>query len=100
MSIEINIYNAAQPVECYFYRDNTGNEVDLIEPEGHQVHTIEIKAGATISSDYFKGLTKFKNAVPETFLDGTVIYAGIQSQQRTERTIRSWSVPSEEPRQE
>lgn len=39
-------YNAAHPVEYYFYRDNTGNEVDLIEPEGHQVHAIEIKDGA------------------------------------------------------
>jgi hypothetical protein len=44
------------------------------------VHAIEIKAGATISSDYFKGLTKFKNAFPETFLDGTLIYAGDQPQ--------------------
>jgi len=47
--------NAALAVECYFYRDNSGNEVDLIEPAGHQVHAIEIKGGATISSDYFKG---------------------------------------------
>jgi len=76
----------------------TGNEVDLIEPEGHQVHAIEIKAGATISSDYFNGLTKFKNAFPETFLDGTLIYAGDQSQQRTKWMVRSWLVPPEEPR--
>lgn len=96
MPIEVN----TPPVECYFYHDITGNEVDLIEPEGHQVHAIEIKAGATISSDYFKGLTKFKNAFPETFLDEAVIYAGIQSQQRTEWTIRSWLAPSEERRQE
>jgi len=83
-------HNAGQPIECFFYRDNTGNEVDLIEPMGSQVHAIEIKAGATISADYFKGLSKFKTAFPEKFLDGTVIYGGEQSQQRTEWTIRSW----------
>lgn len=96
MPIEVN----TPPVECYFYHDNTGNEVDLIEPEGHHVYAIEIKAGAIISSDVFKGLTKFKSAFPEMFLDGAVIYAGNPSQQRTEWTIRSWLAPSEEPRQE
>ena len=91
-------YNLARPVECYFYRDNTGNEVDLIEPEGHQVHAIEIKGGATISTDYFKGLSRFKKAFPEAFLDGTVIYGGDHSQQRTEWTIRSWRDVADENR--
>ena len=91
-------YNLARPVECYFYRDNTGNEVDLIEPEGHQVHEIEIKGGATISADYFKSLSRFKKAFPEAFLDGTVIYGGDQSQQRTEWTVRSWRDVADENR--
>ena len=91
-------YNMARPVECYFYRDNTGNEVDLMEPERHQVHAIEIKGGATIGADYFKGLSRFKNAFPETFLDGTVIYGGDHSQQRTEWTIRSWRDVEDENR--
>ena len=83
-------YNAALPVECYFYRDNAGNEVDLIEPEGHQVHAIEIKAGATVTSDYFKGLTQFRKTFPQSFLDGMVIYAGDKSQQRSDWVVRSW----------
>jgi len=41
-------YNQRVPVECYFYRDNAGLGVDLIEPEGSQVHALEIKAGATM----------------------------------------------------
>ena len=48
-----------------------GNEVDLIERDGSRVHAIEIKAGATINRDYFKGLRKFKNTFPDKFLDGT-----------------------------
>jgi len=83
-------YNAGQPVECYFYRDNSGNEVDLIEPEGHQVHAIEIKGGATINNDYFRGLKNFREAFPDIFLDGTVIYAGDKSQLRSEWTVRPW----------
>lgn len=83
-------HNSARPVECYFYRDNNGNEVDLIEREGSQVHAIEIKAGATINRDYFKGLRKFKNAFPDKFLDGTVIYGGEEAQHRSDWTVRSW----------
>ncbi len=83
-------YNQRAPVECYFYRDNAGHEVDLIEPAGSQVHALEIKAGATINSDYFKGLAQFRKSFPEQFLDGSVIYAGDQSQARTDWQIRAW----------
>jgi len=83
-------HNAALPVECYFYRDNIGNEVDLIEPRGPKVHAIEIKAGATINPDYFKALRRFKKAFPEKFLKGTVIYGGEQSQKRSDWTVWPW----------
>lgn len=83
-------YNAALPAECYFYRDNIGNEVDLIESRGAKVRAIEIKAGATINSDYFKALGRFKKAFPDKILDGTVIYGGQQSQKRSDWTIWPW----------
>ncbi len=82
--------NASLPVECYFYRDNVGNEVDLLEPRGSKVRAIEIKAGATINSDYFKALGRFKKAFPDKFLDGTVIYGGKQSQKRSAWTVLPW----------
>jgi len=74
----------------YFYRDNVGNEVDLIEQDGTGVHALEIKAGATINRDYFKGLAHFKKSFPEQWIDGTVIYAGDESQQRTEWQVVAW----------
>ena len=86
-------YNAARPVECYFYRDNIGNEVDLIEPQDSKVHAVEIKAGATINADYFTALKRFKKAFPEKLLDGTVIYGGQGSQKRSDWTVRPWDDP-------
>jgi len=65
--------------------------VDLLEPVGSQVHAVEIKAGATINSDYFKGLAQFKKSFPEKFLAGSVIYAGEQAQQRTQWQVLPWS---------
>lgn len=83
--------NQRRSANFYFYRDNVGNEVDLIEPEGASVHALEIKAGATITSDYFKGLNHFKKNFPDQWLDGTVIYAGNESQQRTDWQILAWN---------
>jgi len=83
-------YNRRAAADCYFYRDNSGNEVDLLEPEGAQVHTLEIKAGATINSDYFKGLDRFKKTFPSQLLDGSVIYAGDESQLRSNWRVMPW----------
>ncbi len=51
--------------QFYFFRDNNGNEVDLIIEDGQSVHAIEIKYGKTINDDFFRGLTiwsKISNA--------------------------------------
>lgn len=44
----------------YFYRDSKGNEVDLLFVNGPDLFPIEIKAGMTITRDYFKGLARLK----------------------------------------
>lgn len=83
-------FNQRRSADFYYYRDNVGNEVDLIEPEGAGVHALEIKAGATITSDYFKGLAHFKKSFPEQWIDGTVIYAGHEAQQRSDWQVVTW----------
>ncbi len=83
-------FNQRAGAGMYFYRDNVGNEVDLIEPEGAGVHALEIKAGATINRDYFKGLAHFKKSFPDQWIDGCVVYAGAEAQQRTEWQVVAW----------
>lgn len=51
--------NAGESAEMYFYGDSEGNEVDLLLPTGGKLHPIEIKAGATVNNDFFKGLKTF-----------------------------------------
>lgn len=51
--------NDGATAEVYFYRDSEANEVDLLLPTGGRMHAIEIKAGATVNPDYFKGLKTF-----------------------------------------
>ncbi len=83
-------YNQAENSPIYFYRDADGNEVDLIIPNGHQVHGVEIKAGATINADYFKGLQRFQNHHPNMLGSGCVVFGGEQAQMRSPWPALPW----------
>jgi uncharacterized protein len=82
--------NVGESAQMYFYRDSEGNEVDLLLPTGGKLHPIEIKAGATVNNDFFKGLKTFAAQYPQTILGGGVIYGGIQSQLRSDWPVYSW----------
>ena len=51
--------NQGKRSNLYFYRDSKGNEVDLLLLNGSDIFPIEVKAGMTITRDYFKGLNHF-----------------------------------------
>ena len=82
--------NAGESAEMYFYRDSEGNEVDLLLPTGGKMHAIEIKAGATVNPDYFKGLKNFAAHHPLVVAGGSVIFGGAQGQQRSDWPVHSW----------
>jgi uncharacterized protein len=82
--------NAGETTEMYFYRDSEGNEVDLLIPVGSQMHAIEIKAGATINPDYFKGLKTFANHQASFLASGCVIYGGDVGQSRSDWPVHTW----------
>jgi len=66
-----------------FYRDSNGNEVDLLLEFGDQLFPIEVKAGATVSPDYFKGLDRFDRLGLTLPWGGAVVYGGAQPQPRS-----------------
>lgn len=78
-----NRLNKGKQANMYFFRDNTGNEIDLLVEEQGKLFPIEIKSGQTITNDYFKGL-HFWNKISGT-LGGTVIYAGHSAQKRSNK---------------
>jgi predicted AAA+ superfamily ATPase len=83
-------FNQGENSPHYFYRDSEGNEVDLLMPVGRQMHAIEIKAGATVNPDYFKGLKRLAAHQPDMLLSGCVVYGGDQSQARSPWPVHSW----------
>ncbi len=80
-------YNLGKRDNLNFFRDSSGNEIDLIYNISHNLLPIEIKSGQTITSDYFKGLKKFKKFFPDLPYGQLVIYAGDINQNRTDVKI-------------
>ncbi len=81
-------FNRGQRSNLYFYRDSKGNEVDLLFANGSDLFPIEIKAGMTISKDFFKGLTHFAKVFPNHTPGGSgLVYGGEDAQQRTQVSI-------------
>ena len=82
--------NQGESTEMYFYRDSDGHEVDLLLPHAGRLRAIEIKAGATVNPDYFKGLKKFAALYPSACDGGCVIYGGQENQSRSDWPVFGW----------
>lgn len=74
-------FNRNLPLNIYFWRDSTGNEIDIIIDKGTTLYPVEIKSGKTITSDYFKNF-QFWNRITD-IAGGSVIYAGDTIQKRS-----------------
>jgi len=80
-------YHRGKRSNLYFWRDAKGNEVDLLVERGPDIAAVEIKSGATISSDYFKGLRTFSAKLPAPVRQCALIYDGEERQRRSDVTI-------------
>lgn len=84
--------NKGEEANLTFWRDSTGNEVDLLQTVNGEQNAFEIKSGSTYSSDYFKGITKWaklSGATPEKCF---AIYAGDKSIQTVQGEIVPWTL--------
>jgi hypothetical protein len=60
------VRNCGERSQLYFFRDNKGNEVDLlIASAGRAFTAIEIKSAATFHPEFLKGHRAFRRALPE-----------------------------------
>lgn len=70
-----NRYNAAKEPNVYFYRENSGREVDIVEETPDGLNIYEVKAGATFQTDFTKNLKYLQKLLPN-IQSATVIYNG------------------------
>lgn len=68
-------YNAGQPERCFFWRDNHGNEVDLLL-DGNPVRALEIKSGMTFHPEMMKGLRYWQKTTQASSEQCALLYGG------------------------
>lgn len=83
--------NKGEEPNLTFWRDSIGNEVDLLQSIGSQQNAYEIKSGATYSSDYFKGISKWAKLSGATTEQCFAIYAGDKSMKTSNGEVLSWN---------
>jgi predicted AAA+ superfamily ATPase len=77
--------------QLFFWRDKTGNEVDLITDNHKSISIAEIRAAETINPSFWKTLLYFEK-LHGSELNKTVYYGGNESQIRSRNlNITGWS---------
>lgn len=76
--------------DLYFWRDNTGNEIDLIFETPQGLQPIEIKSGSTYAQDWTRGLRKWQNLAKTQSLQPAIVYGGEVSFEREDLKIWGW----------
>lgn len=83
-------FNRGLPSNLYFWRNNTGDEVDLLIEQGDFLTPVEIKSGQTFNADFVTGLTKWMRYAGPTALPAQRVYGGDNDMTRLGVQVRSW----------
>jgi hypothetical protein len=83
-------FNRGLQSNLYFWRDSTGNEVDVLAERGEELLPIEIKSGRTLTADSFAALNKWRALAGEIVGSARLVYGGEDSQQRAAVTVIPW----------
>lgn len=87
-------YNQGKEPDLTFWRDSTGNEVDLLQTVNGKQNAYEIKSGATYSSDFFKGISKWAKLSGATPEQCFAIYNGDKDMKTSQGEVLSWPLLS------
>lgn len=84
-------YNCGTEPDLTFWRDSTGNEVDLLQYINGKPYAYEIKSGATYSPDFFKGITKWAKLAEVVPQQCAAIYSGERNMKTAAGTLVRWA---------
>ena len=84
--------NKALQPELTFWRDSTGDEIDLIHYDNGERKAYEIKSGQTFSPEYFKNLAKWNKLSGGSEKHSFVIYNGDQEYTTSNGRIIPWQL--------
>lgn len=82
-------YNAVKGSNLYFFRDNSGHEVDCLLDRGNYCVPVEIKSSQTINESFFTNL-QFYNSLQQDAAKPVLVYAGDESYSRKAAEVVSY----------
>lgn len=85
-------YNKGEDTNLSFWRDSTGNEVDLLRTTEGKQYAYEIKSGATYSPDFFKGISKWAKLSGAESEQCFAIYNGDKDMKTSNGEVFPWSL--------
>ncbi|MGD9707319.1 MAG: ATP-binding protein [Candidatus Delongbacteria bacterium] len=71
-------YNRKEDPGVYFFRDSSGNEIDLLIEDGQKLIPVEIKSAETFNMEFIKGLNFWTKLTGDEHAEKFVIYGGKQ----------------------
>ena len=83
-------FNAGLSANLYFWRNNIGDEIDVIVEQGNKLQAIEIKSAQTITPQFMSGLNKWVAIAGDAALPPQLIYGGMETMTRNGVQILSW----------
>ncbi|MBN2811289.1 MAG: ATP-binding protein [Spirochaetales bacterium] len=86
-----NRFNKGLNPELYFWRDNTGNEVDVVYEDGMVIRSVEIKSGKTFSAEYTSGLETWMRFSDEAPASCSIVYAGDMEMKMKGIEVKKWN---------
>jgi len=69
-------FNRGRRSNLAFYRDSMGTEVDLLYSLANRFIAIEVKAGETVSTSYFRNLRKLRELLPDSISGEILVHGG------------------------
>ncbi|HEX9972486.1 MAG TPA: DUF4143 domain-containing protein, partial [bacterium] len=84
------LINSNSHAGLYFWRDNTGHEVDCLIENGSKITSVEIKSSTTLNSDFFKGLKFWQDLTGESSDRSVLVYGGTEPQRWSKGRVIGW----------
>ncbi len=85
-----NRYNQGITSNLFFWRNNTGEEVDVVIELGEKLLPIEIKSSQTFHADFLNGLTKWVRYAGNAATPAHLVYGGENTMLRNGVAVHSW----------
>lgn len=76
--------------DFWYWRNSDGKEVDLIVQDDYLYNVFEIKSTSTVMPSLFNGIIYFSDLAKDLVKSKTLIYAGLENQNRTIAKVSSW----------